>query len=384
MVNLKFISKIIFFLPLIVLPQSGGNIELQNLAPPTSPAFVLMDVSPSNIIVPENIQAFSIQTFNTLIGDSKDGLTNNNYAVEFQPYWYYNRTNMNFFEYNNLTSKQPLGSRTLDDYDGYNVMGNIWKNLSISAAFLNGTFEVFNNPQSYISIGAKTRLLTFRTEDDINNLKTRYRAYEQFMSSAAVIAIIKQGAQQGLSLSEINKSIEKLNGWKNVQDNMSTAIQKKPLFALDVAIAYSHFLGDKSQNIDDSLGRFGIWTSGDLALNLPFIDKNSYFHIYGVYRYLRDGLNLDSVTNTRFIKNINEYGGKLEFEIKQLAFAYEYISRNNGDESRSIGTIRYKINDSFTLNGGFGENFESNGNSIALLGIQWGLDYKAAVNPVSK
>jgi len=378
--NVKGILSIFFVLPMIIFSQSGKNIELQNLAPPNSPAFVLMDVTPSNIIVPENIQAFSIQTINAFAGTSDDGFSNNNYAVEFQPYWYKKRTNMNFFKYNNLTSKKKNDTRTVDDYTGYTIFGDVWTKASFSMAFMSGTFDVFDRPQSYVSIGARTRLLSLVKKKHIDTIKEKYKAYEQFMNSPAVISIMSQGG----NLDEINSAINKLEGWQKVFDDMNTIIQKKPLFALDIAVAYSHFLGDQSQDIDASFGRFGVWTSGDLAFHLPKIDPTSYFHLYGVYRYLRDGINIDSRTGNLFTENSNEYGGKIEFEIKKLSFGYEYISRDRNDESRSIGTIRYRINKALTLNGGFGENYKSDNTIVALFGIQWGLDYGGAIDPMSK
>jgi len=46
--------------------------ELNNLAPPNSPAFVLMDVTPSTVITPESLQAFSIQTLSAFSGGDND------------------------------------------------------------------------------------------------------------------------------------------------------------------------------------------------------------------------------------------------------------------------------------------------------------------------
>lgn len=99
--HFKFLSVLVTSLMFSQADTSPVG-ALKNLAAPNSPAFVLMDVTPSNIIVPENIQAFSIQTISAFIGDSAQGFGNSNYAVEFQPYWYVKREKMNFFKYNNL------------------------------------------------------------------------------------------------------------------------------------------------------------------------------------------------------------------------------------------------------------------------------------------
>ncbi|MDG5491809.1 hypothetical protein [Psychroserpens sp. SPM9] len=364
----------------IVIAQSGTEptAALQNIAPPSSPAFVLMDITPSNIIVPENIQAFSLQTISAFSGDSSNGLSNNNYAVEFQPYWYVKRERMDFFKYNNLTTQKADDSEvTPNDYTGYNIFGDVWKRFSVSMALMNGTFDVLPQAQSYVSVGARTRLLSFKTKSQINDIKSQYTAYTTFMSSPEVIAIF---AKPGLSPSEINTAITNLETYKTIVTDFENTLQRKPVFALDVAAAYSHFMGDKNQDLDDAFGRFGVWASGDLAFYTPTIGTNSHVHIYGVFRYLRDGLNLNEASDL-FIETKTDYGVKMELELDKLSFAYEYITRDADDnnEERSIGSIRYKINKSFTLNGGFGKNFKSDGEQVVLFGIQWGLDYEPSV-----
>lgn len=364
----------------VLFAQTGTEptAALQNMAPPNSPAFVLMDITPSNIIVPENIQAFSLQTISAFTGDSSNGLSNNNYAVEFQPYWYVKRERMNFFKYNNLVTDKPEGaSLTVDDYTRYNVFGDTWKRASVSLALMNGTFDVLPQAQSYVSVGVRTRLLTFKTKQQINDIKSQYTAYTEFMSSPEVIAVF---ANPNLNPTEINTTITNLEGYKTIVNDFENTLQRRPLFALDIAAAYSHFMGDKSQDIDDAFGRFGVWASGDLAFYTPTIGDNSHVHVYGVFRYLRDGLNVND-NDELFIQTNTDYGVKMEIELDKVSFAYEYITRDsdNNNEERSIGSIRYKINKSFTINGGFGKNFKSDGEQVALFGIQWGLDYEPSV-----
>lgn len=378
---MKYLKYLGVLLTSILVAQSDTNptAGLKNLASPNSPAFVLMDIAPSNIIVPDNIQAFSIQTISAFSGNSKDGLGNNNYAVEFQPYWYVKREKMNFFKYNNLISDKPEGENvSINDYTRYNVFGDAWKKASVSLALMDGTFNVFEVPQSYVSVGARTRLLSVKTRNQIDEIKSQYTSYEQFMSSPEVIAIF---ANPSLSLSEINTAITSLEGYQAIVQNFEQSLQRKPFFALDVAVAYSHFMGDKSQDMDDAFGRLGFWATGDLAFYTPTIGKQSHVHVYGVFRYLRDGLNLDPDSGDLRIENATDYGAKIALELDKLSFGYEYITRDseNNNEERSIGSIRYKISEAFTINGGFGKNFRSEGSTVALFGIQWGLDFDSSV-----
>ncbi|MEM5566872.1 hypothetical protein WNY78_17250 [Psychroserpens sp. AS72] len=379
---MKHLKILILLLTSTVFAQTDTNpvAALENLAPPSSPAFILMDLTPSNIMVPENIQAFSIQTISAFSGDSSNGLSNNNYAVEFQPYWYVKRENMNFFKYNNLKKNKAVrtANSSPEDYTCYNVFGDAWKRASISLALMNGNFNVFENPQSYVSVGARTRLLSFKTNEQRSAIVSQYSAYEQFMSSQEVIMIF---ANPSLSASEKNKAITNLDTYKTIVNDFENTLNRKPLFALDVAVAYSHFMGDKSQDLDDAFGRLGVWASGDLAFYTPTIGDNGHIHFYGVFRYLRDGLNINPESGEFRIEEALDYGAKLEFELNNLSFGYEYITRdiNNDNEERSMGSIRYKINNAFTLNGGFGKNFKSDGETIALFGIQWGIDFQPNV-----
>ncbi|WP_163516418.1 hypothetical protein [Gelidibacter japonicus] len=378
---MKYLKYLGVLLTSILVAQSDTNptAGLKNLASPNSPAFVLMDIAPSNIIVPDNIQAFSIQTISAFSGNSKDGLGNNNYAVEFQPYWYVKREKMNFFKYNNLISDKPEGENvSINDYTRYNVFGDAWKKASVSLALMDGTFNVFEVPQSYVSVGARTRLLSVKTRNQIDEIKSQYTSYEQFMSSPEVIAIF---ANPSLSLSEINTAITSLEGYQAIVQNFEQSLQRKPFFALDVAVAYSHFMGDKSQDMDDAFGRLGFWATGDLAFYTPTIGKQSHVHVYGVFRYLRDGLNLNPDSGDLRIENATDYGAKIALELDKLSFGYEYITRDseNNNEERSIGSIRYKISEAFTINGGFGKNFRNEGSTVALFGIQWGLDFDSSV-----
>ncbi|WP_156115529.1 hypothetical protein [Psychroserpens sp. Hel_I_66] len=378
---MKHLVFFTFLMTSLGFSQSAPNptVALKNIAPPSSPAFVLMDLTPSNIIVPENIQAFSIQTISAFSGDSSNGLSNNNYAVEFQPYWYVKRENMNFFKYNNLKPETTNGNNlNPEDYTRYNVFGDAWKRASVSLALMNGNFNVFENPQSFVSVGARTRLLSFKTKTQREAVISQYSTYNQFMSSPEVITIF---ANPSLSASEKNTAITNLDTYNTIVDDFEKTLNQKPLFALDVAVAYSHFMGDESQDLDDAFGRLGVWASGDLAFYTPTIGDNSHIHFYGVFRYLRDGLNINPDSGDLLIEDAIDYGAKLEFELDNLSFAYEYITRdiNNENEERSIGSIRYKINNAFTLNGGFGKNFKSDGETVALFGVQWGIDFGGSV-----
>ena len=361
--------KYLHYIALAVICMANGQnpkeLSLKHLALPSAPAFTLMDITPSSVVMPQNLQSFSIQTINAFAGDSADGLSNNNYAVEIRPYLYAKLKSETFLKYNGiLMTENNDNTNTISR----NVFTGVLRKASVSLALMNGTFEVFDQPQSYVSVGARTRLIEVKSGKTYHEIIKSYKSYEAFMLSKEVKDIALD-----ISIDDPWDSIPKLAKYKETRGALKKNLEEKPLFALDVASAYSYFMGDKSQNLDGAFGRFGIWGSTDLAFKISE-KKSNYFHVYSLFRYLRDGLNRNSQTQALFTTNNYDVGGKAELEFDKLSIGFEYLIRE-GDtsSSRTFGNIKYKINDAFAIHGGFGENFLSDSNLITLFGIQWGL-----------
>lgn len=371
--------KKLFFLILLVCnlsisAQENGKTDIKNLAPPNSPAFILMDINPSSIVIPENIQVLAIQTLSTFSNQSN---TDSNFAIEFQPYWYTKNREVDFFEYNNYkSSKSKAGITSAFDYDRYDIFGDIGKKASVSIAYTTGNFNVFEENRSYISVGVKTRLINVVRKGDLLKFKQAYDDYKNIRTDQTVQRAIA-AAPRGQGL----QAIKSTQVYKDLREKLWTAVNKRPLLAVDIASAISYSVEDENNISNDEFGRFGLWVSADLALPLSKNNKN-YVHIFGVAKYLRDGLNVNTENNTSFITTAYDYGVKFELELNKFSFAYEYITRNNKDfnnENRSVGTFRYSINDFLAITGGFGENFSNENNNIALFGLQFGLDSGGSV-----
>lgn len=102
------------------------------------------------------------------------------------------------------------------------------------------------------------------------------------------------------------------------------------------------------------------------------MDK-SYVNLYALGRYASDGT---TIINGRYtVQSFFDFGGKLEFEFKNISVAYEYIYRADDitNTFRSNGIVRYKVSDRLFFSGAFGKNFGEDNNLISLLGLNWGL-----------
>ncbi|MEM7087163.1 MAG: hypothetical protein AAF489_13330 [Bacteroidota bacterium] len=357
----------LFIVPFMMWSQSTTNTQLTNLAPPSSPAFVLMDISPSTVYTPASIKALSFQVLNGLGSGNTDGIPKN-FAAEIVPFWYTNPKNMNFLTYHNL-KKSDASNASVDGYDTQNVFGDIFKRASISFAYMDGTFDVFETPQNFISIGARTTLVKMLRKQDIKNVITKYKNYDQFIKDFV--------GNPNNSITDLQTSTD----FKRVYDELNQAINIKPLLTVDLALAYSTLLNNNDSNFNDTLGRYGAWISTDLALGFAN-NGNNYIHIYTVARYLKDGLNIDA-ENKLFNTETYDFGGKLEMEIDKLSVGYEYLTREGDtDEYRSIGTVRYRVSNAITLTGGFGKNFNSGDDTISLLGVKWGINTGEGALPI--
>ena len=354
--------KLLFSLllaPALLWSQGNTNTQLANLAPPSSPAFVLMDISPSTVYTPASIKALSFQVLNGLGAGNNNGIPKN-FAAEIVPFWYTTPKGMNFLTYHNLKKSDPSNS-SVDGFDSQNVFGDIFKRASISFAYMDDTFEVFETPQNFISVGARTTLVKMLRKQDIKNVITKYKNYDQFIKDFV--------GDPNNSINDLETSAD----FKRVYDELNQAINIKPLLTVDLALAYSTLLNNNNANFSDTLGRYGAWISTDLALGFPN-NNNNYIHIYTVARYLKDGLNIDA-ENKLFNTQTYDVGGKLEIELDKLSIGYEYLTREGDtDEYRSIGTVRYKVSNAITQTGGFGKNFKSGDDTISLLGVKWGLN----------
>ncbi|MET0946418.1 MAG: hypothetical protein ABWY22_13480 [Flavobacterium sp.] len=148
----------------------------------------------------------------------------------------------------------------------------------------------------------------------------------------------------------------------------------KPIFTLDAAAAYSHFYPSDTFS-EGQMGKFGVWSTANLNIKIPGDSNKQYISFYGYARYIKDNAYLEKDTNEYTKIEYFDFGTKVEFEYYKLTFAYEYINRTKEEDNyRSVGSIKYKYNDTIMLNGGFGKNLEQTDNLVSFLGVSWGIE----------
>ena len=354
----KFII-ILFLVTIKFFSQETNNIKITDLELPNAPAFTILDYSPTIITTPSTTQAFTLSLINNI--NSSNGFPTD-YALEFTPYWVLSQKKKNLTDYYIKENERTYSK--------------LYKYLSFSLA------AVKKDTIQNVSIGIRTNLITV-------NRKERQNAVDTLLTNLKKFANL---LDENLSLDdnphpsgtpeykkwndETFKKLAKLKKYQESTANIYSQIDSlenfKPVFTADFGTAYNHFF-DQNEFKSGKFGRYGAWLTLNTNLMLGKSNKN-YLNFYQYTRYLIDEMTYDT-TALAYKKEKNlDVGAKIEFQFNDFAIGYEYINRTNQkDNYRSVGNLKYKINEQFTINGGFGKNFEKTDNLVSFLGISWGI-----------
>jgi hypothetical protein len=348
------------------LTKGQDSITLSDLAVPEAPGLMLLDVSPTSIATPKTTKAFTLSVLNAFA--EANGVPQN-YAVEFTPYW--------FIKSENRTALKHIGydvkNKRLNPFNGI-------KTSTVSIAFVNSIQDTSGNAVNNVAIGLRGTLFQIFPKGYKDKLYNTYDTIQNF-NKGIVQAYKAAGATDRLQLLQPAKydSIVNQVNLQYAQDKkdsisvLGTLISNtKPILALNVAAAYSIF-EDNTDNSGVQFGRAVAWANLSFATKLND-DGSNYLNIHGYARYLRNGNSPIQLEAFQFDEAF-DFGGKIEFELKNFTLGYEYIYRQteNTNTHRSAGVLQYKINDQIYLTGSFGKNFGTTDNLISLLGIKWGL-----------
>ncbi len=331
-----------------------GEFEMSNS---TSPAFLLIEETPTAIYIPDNLKALAIHVLDNF-GESL--------SIEISPYFLLGTKNKNRTYYKYIGVEKDTKSNNLKQkpFSGLNT-------TTISFAYVDKEFKSLNSGKhKTYSIGVRTTILRFYDKEKIHNNALKIANILQDISVPIAILTISDEVVRNKAIKEHvlqQESIKKLELYQK---------PIKPLFRLDGAIGYSALFKEKTSN-SGTVNRFGSWLTaeGSIILNEGSLSRtNNYLNVFLTARYIEDEFNIDSNQNY-FVTKYRDFGGKIEFEFGKFALGYEYISRNGFITSeRSIGNIKFTINKDISITGGFGKDFPVDDNLVTVFGINWGLN----------
>lgn len=373
--NYKSILYIIF---LVCLSYSGWaqdgktdqNLSDFTMSNPSSPAFLLVGESPTEIYTPTNLKALALHVFNNF-GES--------FSIEVAPYFFINRKSKNrtYYKYIGIEEDQTTGEIKQHPFRGLNT-------TTLSFAYVDKEFEGIEGERKTYSIGLRTTLLRFYDKNKIYNEAKKVGDILKNLESPPVNVLADASGDDPVKRAIAEKAI--IEHYKKEKEKISPQLKEfkktiKPYVSVDGAIGYSALF--KEDKIDSgTANRLGSWITGQGSLILnegSDSERSNYLNVLISARYIEDEFNINS--DDQFFKTFyRDLGAKVELEIGRFSLAYEYISRDGSINSeRSVGSLKYILSKDISLIGGFGKDFPVDDNLVTLFGINWGVNFGGKV-----
>ncbi|MBL7739083.1 MAG: hypothetical protein JNK14_07680 [Chitinophagaceae bacterium] len=374
-----------FVLPVILLVsshllygQKDAELELKDLNLPNTPAFTLLDYSPTVIDRPGTAKTFATNIV-SLLGQSQS--LPKNFAMEVSPFWLF-KSKLTVYKYHGINESKSKQQNIFANVRNASIsIGSVYKDSSKTHAF----------DANYIAIGGRVNLIkVIRKPTIAATISTIKGIAARQVTLVAPVTGKCIGVHSNTSSPEYKECVKKgledafskdEQGMVVLEKRMQQILEINPLFQMDVAFATSRVFKDNTLDSDRRY-RTGVWTTMELSLPLTksadvekLIENKNYINIYGTLRYMNE----DSTTDFKTFheQKLLDFGGRFELEFDKLSISFETIHRvNRSNEdlntSRNVGILQYKINDRLYLSGTFGKNFGTVRNVIALFGLNWG------------
>jgi hypothetical protein len=213
MKNILLLAVLIF----ITNQLCAQQIELDELSTPSTPAFSILDLSPTSISRPTLGKTFLMSLAN--------GLNNNNIvsdvAIETTPYWWVSRPGLTYEKYYGLDT----------DSASDNIFDQISSTLSLSFATSDASPEIDSIDSRYLAGGLRFQVLKGQPSQSFKNAYHNLLQNDQLLIRAS-IAELKQKVDLNMitTLQALKTDIE-----VSVQSIISTNSDYQNLTAQDVA-----------------------------------------------------------------------------------------------------------------------------------------------------
>lgn len=350
--------------------KTDQNLSDFTMSNPSSPAFLLVGESPTEIYAPTNLKALALHVFNNF-GES--------FSIEVAPYFFINRKSKNrtYYKYIGIEEDQTTGEVKQKPFRGLNT-------TTLSFAYVDKEFNGIKDGRKAYAIGLRTTLFRFYDKDKIYKGAKKVGTILKNLDNPPVDVLADASGDDPVKRAIAEKAI--IEHYKKEKERIHPQLKEfkktvKPYVSVDGAIGYSAlFKGDKIDS--GTANRLGSWITGQGSLILnegSDSERNNYLNVLVTARYIEDEFNID--VNDQFFKTFyRDLGAKVELEIDRFSLAYEYISRSGSINSeRSVGTLKYTLSKDITLIGGFGKDFPVDDNLITVFGINWGVNFGGKV-----
>lgn len=342
-------------------PPAPPTIAINDLRAPTSPAFVLLDVTPASIARPESPKALIANVLSAAA--QGDGIPKS-YALEITPYW--------------MRSHPGL---TFQSYQKPKVTQSIIRSLGLSIAtapLLDEDAETSTTIGTRIGLGIRTTLVGGTPNPAIKKLTTNLEAVNiqlldkleeaDRLTDPTAIATARNAAVEAANkeTAPIARTIQQLEQ------------QRVGFF---VTFAAGQIWEFPSDAVDQQRrGRWGAWLTPAYRIDLCAEGKSctTTVDVMGVVR----------ATGQPGKDDQWDFGGRFSWQPNAaLSVSGELLRRrgSNGDRTsdRSVGIVEYRINEGVLLYGSFGRDFKDDDRRKTLVSL-FGLNFGFGKAPETK
>lgn len=339
------------------------TIPLQQLKTPTSPAFVVLGISPTAVERPSTPRAFALSLVSA--ARESDDLVPDNYAAEFAPYWLGPRRELTFKEYYDPSLLQALQQTFSVSFATNTVVQSDDSLPGVGVGFRVSPFV--GGPSRRLD-SLVARLDT--VQDTLADLRIALRRARTAADSAAVLAQVTAYADTAAGLSpQIRAAVE--------DDDERVGFRMQLAGGLAAYYPGNQFTAGK-------IGRTGLWGTAAYRLERPAVD------LIALARYLsnEEGTEQDAL----------DVGGRAVLLFEPFAASFEWVSRSvSGDAgsgpdgrpgfasgSRGVGMLEYRVNDDLFVSFSFGQDYPRAGEDgqplVAILGGQLNLGARPLIS----
>ena len=375
-----------------VVGSPAQTVTVDELSAPTTPAFVLLGVSPASVERPESGKAFVFNALNKLT--SSGGLPED-YAFELTPFWMKSNRRLSFAEYQRPALWHGIGQSL---------------RISVATAPIPGATKNADPLGTKLAIGFNTQVRNGRPNPTMNmRLEALYarnktllaldreleKLEEDLEANQVQLKTATTDAEKASILSAISSIERDMTRKKAESANTEAEITTATLviqtldaqrvgFFLTIAAGQAwNFAGDDTTNA--VMHRRGVWITPAYRKLRCEKGCEASFDLIGVGRYLKD-----PDTDAMF-----DYGGRFVWRpTRQFNSSFELIRRiapamsgasgeSTEDSNRAAGLLEYRIREDLILYGAFGQDFKKvTGEKplVSLLGLNIGFGQKATVN----
>jgi hypothetical protein len=383
---------------LLALGSMGGAlahaqaVDIDDLRAPTSPAFVLLDVTPASVERPENPKAFTVNLIKTFA--RADGLPQN-YALEVAPYWLTYHPTLTFAQYQSPGARSLIQTLAIsvattpmtpaDDTSADPIGTRL--GLGVRTNITNGRFDPTMNTKVEELAALQGRLLDVgEAEDAVTNAEADLASARSAGRATADLERTLKEKQEALAaLKAEEPEIE--------NDLMMKALEIQALDAQRVGLIVTIAAGKTWDFPEDDFslrqpGRWGVWVTPTYrfrACTASGAECTAVVDAIAVVRALRDPGKETSW----------DVGGRMVWQpTRELKLSGEILRRwagesttgpapaVAGDSNRTTAMLEYQIRRDLSLYASFGRDFEKDTGQkplVSLMGLNIGLGKKPSV-----